>query len=521
MATTCIIGTKEISVIRVKRSEKQRQIPEFEVSVTTLDLIGLGDIYLEDIALYQDGELLISGIIRSPSPPPKFERGSSQRLQTTLKCDGEIGRLQCETAANIHFQNVAVSAAITALLATALDSMWALGDTTTLSDIQITIDPRSHQTLWPQIIDVLEASRFPTFFRYGGNSGGTHLLDIGTFDGQDPSFYVRQENQLSPLRLKEPSREPIKRLYPVSGPSSTQPVALSNALNIDPTLATHPDFPLHAASGSIINNTISRGCQLRKEFKIHKPQNDLNASQAVKNEVAISLYRRGVFEMEQSAPYYSGDVTVVLPRPPKINEKIFADTLVHEEDYDFLTEQVHLVESFRLQEWMRIVGFKSDHRERSIEYEDYLETQGGFLTVYDLELTSADIADEYDPLLTVYDDVKTYDTFDDNSTIIQNVVGSVQIQAQLSQGPGLAANCNYAGVNTGRLFSFPMPTVPPGATSVTAYVQIVNPSNVFYVVTQNPALPATPFQICASAAGGGNWGVGSQATITVAYIFYF
>lgn len=520
MSLEAVVLNRSLPVRSLSFTNKLNSIPTFDLIVPT-DELGTTDTlapFMEDIAVYRDGVLLTSGIVKMPSQPVLYE---GQQGFSRLQCDGDLGRLYFEAAADVHFQNVAVSAAISILLSTAQLWSWGIQLHPSFQDVELTIDPRNRESLWAQISDVLKNCQYPICARYGGlTGGGLHQLQLGLYDDPDTRlFAVQNVNLLDVPKFKQVSRIPIKKIIPISGASSQEPVDLADALNIDPGLATDPDYPLDGTNRLVSNNTVTKGRIVRKTFQIHKTKNDSAATQTARNQTALSVYRRARREMEQSNPYVALSVRCTLPFQPQPGDLCYTRYMGAAASWDAYTEARRVVPYVNLDDWLRVTSVQADYESPLVEYDETTE-QASLTYVYTLELSEADEADQYSDLETLADRLERFDTYDDAGAVIG--LKGVVVPAPITEdntGGGAPANCNFNGANTGRAFIFNVPTIPPGATGVTASVVSIVPSTYQFKVVQAPALPSTAFILCVSGNNGANWGVGSNATVTVRFDF--
>lgn len=516
MSLVAEIANRAIPLRDFQMNYTQTEIPTFDITIPTRDIVGL-DLYLEDVAIYRDGDLIIEGLIKSPYVYPELLPSIANPLFTSLKCDNNLGRLAIEAGALIHFQNTLVSVAIATLLSNAQLSNWILNDTTTLNDIEVTVDVREKETLWSQIMEICAQSRYATFVRYNSFSGGNHLLDLGYFrERRNTPKAAWGDNILEPPRFQEASQEPIKYLYPVSGSSSDTPVSLDDALNIDPTLsAGTQDYQILVGTGSIRNNTITKGCALRRSFSSIKTENDDAPTQAELNEAAIALYRTAAEEMEASQSSASITVKITCEEPPQIHDAIWLESKIFEEGYDLYTEQFELIESFDLSGYFRITGISADLRERFEVWNPYTEQYVGN-AVYELELVEGDkriVKSETDILIDKTQNTGIYDN-------IEGIAGGgiIGVATVTVQHDTVAPDCNYSGPGTGKTFTFTIPSAPVGATDVIVTVKSVSPSNYNYKTTTYGTIGGT-HELCVQNENTSDWDITDDCTIIISVIF--
>lgn len=512
--TSVLIGGIEIDVLDFDQNYKGSKIPQFKLTIesryfpTDSEQQGL---LFESLIVRRGADELVSGIV-AELPKPELIAGVHGFLKLT--CDINLGLLYLEMAAPLQFQNVSITTAIALLLAETQDSTWALNDTTTLSDDTITIDVRNRETLWAQIEAIRKDSQTPFYLRYGGFSAGIHQLNIGSFGTQDRSMFAfKGDNVVGKPKYSQPSRLPIKEIRPVSGKVNGKPVALSDALNIDPTLATDPDYPLNASRQSILNNTISKGRRFRKAFTEIKSANNDIPGQTEINQVAIALYRRGVREMMASAPYKVIRLDVALEDAPTIFDKIFVDIVATQDIYDPFTQAWVETNALDIQGWFTIMEWSMKGDEYFAGIDDVRREFVG-MQIYKLELSNGVDIEEISETALIMASTRSND-LEDNEGLVSGAFAQVLVTLNHNT---VAADCNWSGASTGKEFEFPLPSIPAGATAVSYSIRSKDPGTVETVVTQVPTL-VDNLILCVSGAGPLAWTVSDDVTIEVVYTF--
>lgn len=516
MSLFALINGKGIELRDFQMSFTQDEIPTFDVTLPTRDIAGQ-DLYLEDISIYRDDILIIDGIIKSPNPYPELLESASNPLFTSLKCDNHLGRLAIEAGQIVHFQNVLVSVAITTLLAGTELSSWLLNDTSTLNDIEVTVDLRGRENLWSQIQEVCKQSRNATFVRYGGFNGTEYLLDVGYFrERVNTPKAVWGDNIISPPRFQESDTEPIKYLYPISGSSSDMPVDLDRALNLDPTLDDiSQDYQIIVGTGKIRNNNIVKGKSVRLSFDTIKTANDVAPTGAELDETALALYRSGAETLEASESTVSLSVKITCEDAPAIHDAIWLESKIFEEKYDLYTEEFEVIESFDISGYFRIVGITADLRDRFEVYNPYIEDYIGN-AVYELELVQGDkrvVKSANDILL---EKAQKTDVFDDIVGLVSG--GILGISNVTVQHDTVAADCNYTGVLDGKEFEFVVPSPPVGATDVIVTIKDIDPTNYTIKTTQFATLLANHI-LCVQNSNTLDWDASDDCEIVASFIF--
>ncbi|GEM_PF-3975061 len=142
MATATVLN-KQLDIIKLRYTTKQKQIAEATIEVSPLQLDAQPfDVFLENCTIEHNGTIILSGVV-SDLPKIDVDKGT-----TTINVDGALGLLDTEASANVHFQNVPVSTAISTILSYTRDSTWALNNTSSLTESNITLDVRSKKTIW-------------------------------------------------------------------------------------------------------------------------------------------------------------------------------------------------------------------------------------------------------------------------------------------------------------------------------------------------------------------------------------
>lgn len=491
----------------------QKDLPEWEAVAINRDLgqYSLSStLFLEPVTISRNGVLLETGFISSVPVPTLFDG-----FRSTIKLLGynPLGYLWAECSANIHFQNILVSNALTSLLAFATNTNWALGDTSTLADIEITIDTRSEKTLWGQIQKVVQESGNPTYVRYGGEIAGVHQLDIGVFDYQNPHLWaIHGRNIKSSPKFNLTVKEPLKEIIPVSGSSSETPVDVSIALNLDPSLATDPNYPL--VGTSVINNTIAtnKGTCRRISYAIHKSANNVEPTELEQEQVAVSMVRKAQRDLAQSNPRIELDIDIFLPTQPIIHDKCWVDVDEIEGFYDEYTGFYEQTSSFVFQEWAKLVGWKSDYKER---YEDY-DTFTGMIEeieLYSLSLSSGQDVQIDDPYEVIYNESKNY-AINDNAL---SGVGLISFTDTAVTEVGVVSNCVTSALINGRLFNFPIPSLSSSTTAIqTKLISIT--SGYSFEITQQASFPSNDLILCVFRQDLANWTVADDCTIIIRFL---
>lgn len=507
------INNRAVRVLSMSLTEPQSKIPTFNVTIPARDVVGIAQLYFEPIQIFDEGRLIVSGIVRTPVALPEIKEGADDPGVISLKCDTELGLLAAEEGALLHLQDELVSTAITQLLATTTQTTWALNDITTLNDLPVTIDLRGKQTIWSQIQEVVKESGTPTYVRYGGQVAGVYQLDIGAFGAQpDSNRVLKGVNVLEPPVFRAQTTEPIRAIRALSGESSDTPVNLDDALNIDPTLSNPAqDYQILVGTGIIQNNLITNGIRITKSYNAHKTENDDPPDQNELDEAAISMYRQAAREMFESLPYLTLDVKCHLQNKPLIHDRVWVDIDVYEQDFDLYTGQTQLVQTLSIREWLYIHEIKYDHRERPLTTNHYT---GEVVPsdVYMLTLSQRQDDETYDTTEMLYRELKSFNKFDTIDSAV-GIYGRSRITLQQDNVP---ADCNFNGPNTGREFQIAVPPAPPQATAVNAVVVGITPGYTYSNINNATIGGSVSFCVAPTPPP---WTLVDNATITVEFVF--
>ena len=505
------LSAEDFPVTKFSYADSQKKISTFKVTIEQALLpADLSTLLYNSISVLENGVQIVSGIV-SGIPIPALADGNQGYV--TINADGEIGRLYVEESAQIHFQNTTISAALGLLLATTALSNWVVGDTSTLANNAITMDTRNRESLWAQIKALVEVNETPTYVRYGGFAGGNHQLDVGEFGAEnEQTSVVGGYNLVGNTRYKRSSSDPIKVIRPISGKVGGIQVPLSRALNIFPGFAADPDYPLTAET--VVNNTITTGRRMRKEFSVIKTQNNAAPTDAERDQAAVSLYYVSVRELIKANPKEQVSLEAAFSVLPIVNDKIHLDVIAHQMLYDVVTELSELVPIGELKGWYRITSLKADYK----NFESLLDPVTGKVVraqVIKLSVTDGDDADIYDGDELLLHQM-TDNSIEDNDGAITGVSWATAVELTHS---GVVADCTVAGPIAGKTFDFPMPTIPAGASSVEALVSYLSDTTALIQDIRQPVLPAITYRVCVTGSGGAGWTVGDNITVRATYIF--
>jgi hypothetical protein len=311
------------------------------------------------------------------------------------------------------------------------------------------------------------------------------------------------------VTARENDFERVNVIEAYGGKAGSTVITLEHALQYDPTLVIHPQYPivLDALSGTYIvqNLALTGGCESTLDFQLHKTEN-MDGDEPSAAEIAqagYALWQKAVryFEENQRSTHYTAQI--VSDTVPPLNDNGWLSSVVKEEFYNILTARVETRETFAVQDWIRIVRTAF-----TVNDQDCLE--------WTVELDTNEYWATEDTELQLYDKLERSDAKDRPLDPLGGQPVLLTIPTSL-QHVGVASDCIHQPSGLpGKLFAVPMPSVPAGATSVFA-VTSVSPVNAQVQVTQNPALPATGFGACVTIGAG--WTLASDVTLSVFFMF--
>lgn len=504
-----------IPVISFTITQRMNEVGTMDVVVPGVHIRDL-DLYLEKIELWDNGELLFYGSCKSSVNYPEFNEGVSNATQIKLKCDDAFGWLVISEPVQVHYQNTQPSVILAALLATCPYETFSISDTINLNDGPITIDLRSADSLWTQIVAVLETSRRQNYMRNVGiDNAGIYLVEIGFFREQiDSNFAILGKNIVSRPEFAEPDNEPILSILPISGDSVDEPVSLQDALNIDPTL-DDPSQDYQIVGDRVVNNTITRGMVVRRDYSVVKTEGSDPPTQTELDQAAVTLYYSAAKDLEASKDKITVTVNAVMSESPQLYDACWLDTFIYEPLFDPICNQYTYVQSFFIRRWLRIAGITIDYRERHDYYDEILCAIVP-KRVYKLELTNSDRRNKYDVNLQLFEKIKDQENLNTGDAILASQLGYKRIRKLSVQQTGGATDC----LGTGHQFVFDHSAIVPATASgvVTAVTSISQGYEVTSVVQAASVDPYADLILCVEPIGG-SWTVADSATVKVTFSY--
>lgn len=502
------IGGQDVDVVAASYNEALDAAPDFNITIEAKAIANWRNLYLENVALFYRGEKMASGLIID-TPQLQLTDGKNQTI--ALGCAGELGRLTCYRAkSTAHYQNQLVTAILGDLM-NMTSGAFALTNTSTMPDtsIKTTLDLRSKESLFAQIIDVIKATP-GVHIRYV--SGSFHEIHIGEF-GVETSRLVQGDN-LTSLKLQRSQNRAIQVVEAYGDRSGNRQISLADALANPDTLAhsLYSTYPISfdALTGTYIvtNTTVAKGCQVTKQFSEVKTRNDKPPTLAERREAGYALWLKVVRFLQQNAAYESYTADALLPTAPKVGDRAWVQAQVLEQIYNPVTREEKWASTFSVAQAYRIM--------KVTRHFDFQNLDDRLHDRYTLELSSSDDAELIDDDLELYERLERRDQSDDPSSAITfNVPATVS----LTYGAPTPSDCDYpgGGPSDGKLYTINSPAPPLGATSVSASY-VLNPLSALANVISLPAAPGDPLILCVSGTGQ-VWPPPVPVTVTAQFVF--
>lgn len=503
---------QRLEITSLSVTYNQNEINTFDVTVPLRFLTQHpSTYYLDDVFILRNGAEFIRGIIDDYS----LSISASSQILVNFRCFDELGKLGTYKAkSTAHYQNQLLIFIISDLLATR--DLWELGDTSTMPNplITTTVDLRNKENLWSQIITAVESIP-DLFIRYGGinTTNNKRRIDIGYFDEVSPFWAVQHMNLLE-LTLNTNNKKVIRSIEAYGGRSGGTKVSLQNALNFDPSLATHPEFPINPSTLEVRNAAIpeGKGYEIVKDYNVNKTRNDEAEppSQTEIDQAGYALWQNAVRDLKSHEINKQYSCRATFPctvfgnySVPLVGNRLYVRGKVTETVIDPTTLLLEQRTVFDVEEPLRITSVQVDFN--------------GGLETYTLGLTETAYKIIDDNSVQLYDKLSNPE-----SAEAANPISALNVTAQtLTFGPGVAADCYYSNSLPqpfdGKVFAFPLPSPPPGAVSVGYSVNIL-PLSANYHITTSPTLPATGLTLCVVDATL-SWTALSQVTITILWVF--
>lgn len=473
---------------------------------------------LQDIAIYADGVLIVSGIVTDVS---MVEIGGATGF-VKISGEDEFGRLgKYWSSPSAHYQNTALLVALSDLLTLPQQPYgWELGDTSTMIDpaATIVVNLRTKEHLWPQLVEAVE--KVPqTHIRYGGINpiNGRRRFDVGFFGEQDDGFYAYEnENIIGKPAMKRTPSEPIKKVRPKGGKAGSIVIKLFP----DDRLTLRADFPLEwdsvTSSYVVVNNRITTGIYTAKTYAEIRTDNAEPPTTAQLWECRQALYDATVRDMLISEDQEIVTLECVLPRLPRIGENINIRSQALAPIFDPFTGRTTWALTEDIDGSYRITEIKwnfDKHMGAAKIYNSLLQNgTGGYIV--ELQCTTGESVGEYDPLLYLAGKLANQDEDEPIGAGVGlggNYITSVQ-------HAGVESDCTK-GSTDGKLFEFTFDSPPSSKVKTVEYNVLSVTGVATYSVIQEPT-PTLPLILCVTNQGNTDWTPASDVTVQIEYVYY-
>lgn len=469
----------------------------------------------KDIEIWKGGTQVISGFVFD-SPSLSFD--ANRNVQVTLGCVDNIGRLMRERAkSNAFYQNSQITSIIQSLLAATSD--WILGSTSTMVDplAVTTIDLRSKEHIWAQIVAVTEATP-QLFLRYGGyNVGlGKHQLDIGNFNTETSRFI--QGHNITSIQLQKSTEMPYTVVEAYGGKLSNRKVNLLDALSY-PTILSHSDYATYpiqfdAVRGTYIVRDLTPGKlgnQITKTFNSNKTKNDSLPTSAQIAEAGFGLWRNAVRFLQQSALYQIFTVSGNLSSVPQVSDRAWLQGSVTEPIYDPLIDNFTWHDTFSVANSFRVTRVELNFEKSSRRLDPLSETWED-VEEYTVDISDNNYVEPLDDSVELYDKLEQTDSSDDIAAQLGILNQQFVVVTHTTAAPADLI-CNPGNWKE-FIFSF---VVPPGAASIFYNILPIEAAGVTFKITQVPTVGGAPLKLCVQQAA--TWPGTTPVTIRVQYTF--
>lgn len=470
------------------------------------------------VVIQVDGVERASGYVHSMS----MNKGTySFRCNSLMD---ELTKIRSKT--NAKYQDQQVIAILLDLLTYAPD--WRLGDITTMIDplVRTTVDLRGEKRLYAQIIRLIES--VPNIYL---REGPGRTLDIGVFNeqahprlarintldvttsyvditrqiepyGGDVSFSVTtvvielqeqlkyaEDPEINPSALTENMwvDVPVERTE-----TTSRTISLEDALDYDPTLATHTQFPIVLDHGvyvvrNVRDDSVDNAGEFTEVYGEIAPATRQDPTSLELAQAGYALWLKTVKELEDRREHVETWSCESLDAPQNfsVGDRVFIQSSAKRAYRDPLSGTIVEVGLESVSQWFRVPRYSVNYNDEGVTYS------------YDLSETLNLV--ETDPLLALYETSNNGidPKFSDNALALsQYAILSATVPT------GLVSDCfnqDDAGFFEGRTMTIPLGTTPPGATDITIYGEPFSTQRSASLrVVVAPELPAQPPIICAS-----------------------
>lgn len=466
----------------------------------------------QNVEIYNGDVLVKSGYIKDVLPATAGKVNGF----LAISCDDEVGKLSLIwSKPDAHYQDVSIVSIMSDLLTIADD--WELGDTSTMDDpaITTTINVRSKDRLWAQIVAVAESVP-NVYVRYGGVNeiSGNYKLDVGFFGEQSDSRYAYESYNIAEIKQKRTPTELIRKIRPKGGKAGAIIIKLTGSETVPSGFSIL--FDVGTQEYYIQNDNLSSGVEIARTYREIRTDNSTTPKAAQLAEARQALADRTVKELMASSESETLTLSCSLKSIPLISQNIRIRSKIDTPSYDILTDRVTYTNVRDVDGYYRITKIDFDWNDEWEQSVPMLDKDKQMKTYnLQLEVTDGIEASEYDEVMFL---AKRLETHDDDEPFGAGIgLGGSYIIAVNHNG--VASDCIVGGV-AAKLFQFDYDPLPSTAIQAITYqvLDVDNGGN--YNENQAPALPSTPLILCVTGTGGGAWNAGENTTVTIEYTYF-
>lgn len=509
------IRGRDVPLANLKLTIKHNSIGDAQLVVPLAPLVNDNESFeqainlltLEDWAVYHNGRLLREGYIKDA----RFAEHNGVSGFAALFCEDGLGRLRNTwRKPDAQYQNRSFLDALADLLL--VQPGWIWNDTTTYPTHDVTLNVRDRDTLWSQIIALVESNP-ENNIRYGGRTpDGLYMLDFGELNRQNNQvFAIQGVNLISAKSERRPFRK-IKRLQPVGGDMDS-----GAGLELAGTETTDPDYPIILDTVTskyyINNNNLTAGIDLLENYPDIEPVASPSAGQLAQARQA--LYSRALRDMQNAENSEILTLDMVLPELPQISDAIYVNSVVDERITDAFTERVAFRPSRYINGFYRITQIEINAKDgispQTVQDMAGLQVSGLRMTI---QCTNAQDIPQYKPEIALVKKAIRRRKQKGPATVTPVGTYTQTVTHNLSFSDYEAV----AGFR-GKLFVFADPA-PPGAVYKRSRIISVTPSSVVWEYASYDSTPAGPVVLGVSAENGQDWDLNSSASIQMQFHYY-
>lgn len=504
---------------------------DFKLSASSLRGHQINRLIRMRVVMQVDGVEKASGYVHSLS----MNEGTYN-----VRCNSlmdELTKIRSKT--NAKYQDQQLIAILLDLLTYAPD--WSLGDITTMIDplVRTTIDLRGEKRLYSQIIRLVES--VPNVYL---REAPGRKLDIGVFNtktyprlaqieslnvttsyvditrqiesyGGEVTFsseYVVNELQEQIKYSDDPESNPSATTetywmeVPVTKVDTTsRTITLSDALAYEPSLATHPNFPIVFDKGvhvvrNVRDSLVTGAGEFTEQYTQIVPSTRENPTVVELAQAGYALWLKTVKELEDRSQHVEtwSCKSLDVPADFAVGDRLFIQSSAKRSFRDPFSGSIIDVGLESVSEWFRVPRY-------SVDYDD-----GG--VAYDFDLSDTFTLVEDNPFLALFEASNTEldPTFSDNVLALSQyaILSATIPTGQVSD----CFNQDETGFFEGRTYSIPLGTVPVGAAGISVYGEPFSTQDSATLrLVSPPGLPGTAAIICASVNRG--WTIDNTLTV--------